>query len=501
MRARVRRARLRLTRSESLLLLLLSLLSCPSFATEVVWLAPPSIEDAARVAVLARATRGPMTPAEFRGRAVPSLADADVNIEAVLDALERVRVHETVLDGELLILDGLQEALEEVRFINGRQDRDTMIRALLYQGFAADRFWGDTLATDPAAAKWRVQVDGTWVERPWLDAFALAPLRVATDSDIAEAPQREAYLTLRRELAKATRATALAPNLPNNATLFVDGVAQERDETTVLELIPGRHWFHVEQDGVVLTSKAVRLDPAQRYEIELDVPENDWRALLLALRDGHGVVPSSIGPALEQSGGEIWFAEGQGAGVEIYTLDSSGVHHRPPPAVIASGSSQRPSASIAAWGGLAHVYSPDFRFQDPGNAPDEASISHAIAPVVGVELVWDRDWLRYGLGVDLTVPIGEYRSALSGTSRYRLRPYPHVIVGHPLVQGTFGWVAPYHLTGGVQGTVPIVDDLVELRLYSRAGGVMPQIRADGSEWRGKVWVQTGVSIGVRARPR
>jgi len=120
---------------------------------------------------------------------------------------------------------------------------------------------------------------------------------------------------------------------------------------------------------------------------------------------------------------------------------------------------------------------------------------------VGVELVWDRDWLRYGLGVDLTTPIGQYRTALSGMTRYRLRPHPHVIVGHPVVQATFGWVAPYHVVGGVQGTVPIIDDVVELRLYGRAGGVPPQVRADGSEWRGNVLVQTGVSIGLRARPR
>lgn len=471
-------------------------------AAEVVWLSEPSVEDAARIAVLAQAKRGPLTPATFRSGAVVGIDDADSKMNALIDALTRVRVHESVLDGELLILDGLQKPLSEVTFVQGRQDRDTLIRALLYQGFAADRFWGGTLATDPAARPWRIQVDGTWVEQPWLDAFALDPLRVVTDSDIAEAPQREAYAALRRTLAQATRATVLAPDLPRGATLYVDGEPQDMDETTVLELLPGRHWFHVEQDGVPLTAQAVRLDPAQRFEVQLDIPQEDWRTFLKVLRDGHGLVPSTLKPALNAMDDEVWFAEGAGASIEVWAVKPDGATpvKVPSPATVAQDGGALGNVALAAWVGPSHLHSPDFRAQDPASVPDGPGVINAIAPTGGLSLTWDRDWLRYGLGFDVTLPLGSHHVALSGPARYRARPYTYAILGHPLVQATFGLYAPYHLAGGVQATVPLVEDWIEVRGGLRVGGAPPQELSNGDVWRGKVLIQSGVAIGIRLRP-
>ena len=164
-------------------------------AAEVVWLNPPSSEDAARVAVQAGARRGPLTPAAFRAVPVDRRPTDDTAVETVENTLADVRVHEKVLDGELLILGGLQTPLDQVRILRDVRDREVVIQALLYQGFAVDRFWGETLATSPEARPWRIRIDDEWVEQPWLDAFALDPLRKVGPDDITETVRQRPLLS------------------------------------------------------------------------------------------------------------------------------------------------------------------------------------------------------------------------------------------------------------------------------------------------------------------
>ncbi len=490
------------------LVVLTGLLPEPAHAAEVVWLEPPTDEDAARVAAYARATRGPLSAAGFRGWLARPGPAQDEALAEVARALEAVRVHETVLDGEKLILRGLEDPLSEVTWLPDPDARETVVRALLYQGFAADRFWGASLGTAPDAAPWRIVVDDQTLERPWLDAFALAPLRRADASDIREAPQREAYDDLRRTLARATRARVLAPDLPEGARLFVDGEEKlDVEDTTVLDLIPGRHWFHVILDGEVVAREALRLSPGQRHEVRLDIPEPDWQAFRRLLRTGEGRVPASFDPVLEALGGQVWVASGTGTEVEVWTVSPDGVAPVALPAPggpAVAGEGALGDVALAAWGGLGVLHSPDFRDQDPGAVPPGGGVVTAVAPVGGLALTWDRGWLRYGIGLDVAIPLGEHHVALSGAARYRARSTPHLVLGHPLVQATLGYTVPYHWVGGLQGTVPLDrlggPELLEVRPFVRAGVPPTLTRADGSAWEGSLLVVAGVGLGVRLRP-
>jgi hypothetical protein len=477
----------------------------PALAAEVVWLEPPSAQDAARVGARAGALRGPLTPAAFRaGLSDVTPADA-VAIDAVAAALEQVRVFEAELDGELKILAGLDAPLAQVRLVRDAADREVLVRALLYQGFAVDRFWGDTLGSDDAAAPYRVRIEDRHVERPWLDAFALDPLRAVADADIGEQPQREAYDRLRETLAEALHATVVAPDLPPGASLVVDGRTVLLDDTPLVQLVPGRHWLHVEVGGHVLARVAQRLRPGQRLEVVLPVPESEWRDLRRLLLRGEGVVPDGVRDVVEAWGGEVWFADGTGPSLRVWSVTPTQARPAPlaerpaapPPAV----GSPLADVSVAGWIGLGWMHSADFRNQDPDAVPAGAGVVNAVAPVLGAELAWDRDWLRYGVGVDVSVPLGADHVALSGAGRYRLRAFPHVLVGHPLVQGQLGWVAPYHVAGGLQGCVPVVDDRVEIRARLLVGVPPALVRPDGTSWQGSPLLTASLGVGGRLRPR
>lgn len=477
--------------------------STVAHAVEVVWLTKPVAADLQRVREAAGAAEDPMTPAAFRAYATAATEDDYDAITDVAAASVQVRVFEGELDGELKILAGLEDPLSRVRLVRDANDREVLIRALLYQGFAVDRFWGDTLGRAPEAVPYRLMVGDSAVERPWLDAFALDPVRAATASDIGEAPQREAYDQLRQTLARVLQATVLAPDLPPGAILVVDGREVPVDDTTLLRLVAGRHWIHVELDGHVVARHAERLDPGQRLEVTLPVPEADWRALLRLLRRGEGSVPDGVRAAVAARGGEVWFADGSGEALRVWSVTPTAalpIELADPQLVGRSEGSPFADVSLAGWAGAGWLHSPDFRDQDPQGVPAGASVVHAATPALGLELAWDRDWLRYGVGVDVFVPLGQHHVARSGEGRYRVRPYPHVVLGHPLVQATFGWVAPYHVAGGAQASVPVVDDRVEIRGGLVIGATPTLVRPDGSSWSGGPFVTAIVGIGGRLRP-
>lgn len=481
-----------------------ALLVAPSLASaaEVVWLDPPSAEDALRVGLQAGARRGPLSPAAFRALSVDLGLSNRAALDAVEDTLESVRVHENVLDGELLILNGLETPIQQVRILRDRQDREVLVRALLYQGFAADRFWGDTLAEAPDARAWRTRVDDQVVERPWLDAFALDPLRKPTSDDITQAPQRTAFDELRRVLARGTRATLVATELPPTASLVLDGETHAIGDGLTMDVLPGRHFIHVELDGEVIGSQVLRIEPAQRVEVSVPVPESDWTALIRTLHGSNSTIPDSIANTVRALDDEVWFAEGAGNTLRVWSVSPTSASRVALTPRVEAAPSSEGQISLAGWAGPSWLHSGDFRAQSPDAVPDSAGVVNALAPVVGLEAVWDRSWIRYGLGLDLTLPLGAHHVALTGPEgRQRLRAHPHLILGHPLIQGTLGWTFPYHLMGGAQSTVPLPGlERLELRGAVRVGSAPAMTRADGSSWRGKPLVQVAIGVGTRLRP-
>lgn len=472
-------------------------------AAEVLWLNEPLAEDAARVAALARARRGPLGEADFRAlltRAVPR--DARL-IDDLARVREEVRAHEAVLDGERLIIEALDRALEPVALVRDERDRETVQSALLYQGFAVDRYWGPTLADDPAAAPYRQTIDDVVVEQPWVDAFALDPLRRVSDRDIGEAPSREAYDALRQHLARTLRARVLAPDLPSQSILFIDGSPAEIGEATVLEVLPGRHWMHVELGGQVIGRAAVRLEPGQRFEVAVPLPEEDWERLVRAARKGAGVVPTSVVPYLEAVGGELWIARGRGDDLYVAKVTVEGITSVDASPRAETGRTSGGALSDVAldgWVGPGVIVSSDFAAEPPTGREGGPV---ALAPTVGLELGWTRGWLRYGLGVELFTPVGAAQVALSGAASYRVRAVPYVVLGHPRVQATFGYLFPHHWVGGAQGSAPLVQqeryDLT-LRGGLRVGAGSQVARPDGTVWQSAPLLAASVGLGISFRP-
>ncbi|TVQ87402.1 MAG: hypothetical protein EA397_18990 [Deltaproteobacteria bacterium] len=479
----------------------------PAVAAEVVWLNEAPAEDISRVAALAGARRGPLTPAEFRSLLTDATPLDREAIEEVARVRAEVQVHETVLDGELLIMEGLERALARVRSIRDPAERDVVIGALLYQGFAVDRFWGDTLGTAADAAPYRITIDDQVVERPWVDAFGLEPLRKVSHEDIGEAPSREAYESLRRVLARTLRARVLAPDLPPGSVLMVDGEPVEVDETTVIELLPGQHFLHVELDGRIIGREAIRLQPGQRFELTLPLPESDWQAVLKAARLNEGLTPRTFLPFFDALGGEIWIAQGQGSDLRLTRIGPDEIASVAAPVV---GTPARPGpgrfgdVSLEAWAGLGLMFSRDFEQPSPAG---EGGRALAVPPSVGLGLAWDRSFIRYGLGVEVFLPVGPAQIARSGPSTYRFRFLPHLLLGHPLLQVTYGYLTPHHWMGGIQGMMPIAGDailddlLVEVRGGLRVGAGPTMERVDGSVWNGRSVFIANISIGFRLRPR
>lgn len=472
-------------------------------AAEVVWLTEPTPEDAARIAALAEARRGPMRPSQLRALLSRASPADDEALDLVARTHEEVRVHESVLDGERAIMEALERAGQAVGILRSQGDRDLLISALLYQGFAIDRYFGTTLPDDPTAAPYRLTVGDRVVARPWVDAFALDPLRRASDRDIGEEPSRVAYDALRSHLARALRVSVVVPDLPPGAVLFVDGALADPVAGALLELLPGRHWLHVDLEGEVIARASPRLEPGQRFELELPLPEDDWQALTRSVRAGQGVAPAAVVPFLDELGGELWVAYGRGDEVQVARVTAVGVSSVDVAARFASTPPRGAlgDVSIALSVGAGLLRSSDFAVAPP-TGPGGRPL--AFAPGAAVGLDWDRGWLRYGLGVEIAVPTGAHQVALTGPERVRARALPYVVLGHPLLQVQAGYLFPHHTAGGLVATLPIAalgDGLdAELRLAGRAGAGPSLERADGTFWRPGTALGVAATFGVRARP-
>ncbi|MFT7521261.1 MAG: hypothetical protein ACI9MC_003412, partial [Kiritimatiellia bacterium] len=366
-----------------------SMVSLSAMASEVVWLGEPTAEQAARVAAMAGSTRGPLSEAELRSLTTAATPDDTQALSRLQAALRDSRANEAQLDGELRIIEGIEPALVRVTLLRDVEERTMVFRALAYQGFAVDRFWGPEFATSVHAAPYRVIINDHAVERPWLDAFALDPLRKPTSDDIGEEPSRQSYEALRRAMAHALRVDLLVMDLPDGAVVFVDGEVRAFDDVTVLKLLPGRHYVHVELEGHVIAREALRTEPGARVEVRLPLPQSDWRELVLSLKRGlTGRPPTSFVPFVERLGGELWIAEASESGVRAWKVRSGGVEP------VSLGTDGRTggaagalaNVSAAGWLGGGFVHGGDYAAAESW----EQGPWNTVAPQVGVELAWDR---------------------------------------------------------------------------------------------------------------
>jgi hypothetical protein len=467
------------------------LISPASRATEVVWLRPPTdAVAAAALGVEAGAERGPLTPLDLRVAASDATAADVAAIRGLTEALRDVHQFDTRLDGELLIMNELEPAISRVSLLRDAADRDALFAALAYEGFAVDRFFAGELATDDRAAPQRVTIDGkAWI-RPWLDAIALDPSHVITPYDVAEAPQRVDFGRLRDDDARLLPAV-LNPVVPADVALRVDGVDVDVGPSGALEVRPGRHLVAAVRGGRVLQRWDVRLAPTERADLALDLPDTDFKAWIASFATGTPAPPPpALGPALAALGGSVWVvAPDVGPAGSVFEVGPAGV--------VAHGGESPPDkkareagdldgglvAAVALGGGWAGTW--DFYEQDPTNVPATAAAVNAPSLGGSVDLGWRAGWIRVGAGVDALYTVGAYHVAAYGDNETRLRPYPHVELGIPWVQGTVGYVFPHNAGLGLQGEIPLAASPLDLRLASIYGVRGARTRPDGSDWTGR----------------
>lgn len=471
-------------------------------AAEVVWTAPPTDAWSASISTLAHASGPPLTPLDLRAAATRWTPADDEALRRLDGALIQARSYETQLDGELLILRDLAGPVAGVGALRDPADRARLFAALTYQGFAANRYFGDRLGTDEDAATWRSEVNGQVVERPWLDAIALDPSREATAYEIAEAPQRVAYNALRDRVTQALPATVTPSGLPQGALLRVDGATASPGVSGNVKVTPGRHLVQVEQEGRILARFDATLRSGDDLPVALSLSEQAWSSFLATVDEGVAV-PAEVRPLVEALGGEVWLARPpveDGGTPVVVALGLSGARRVPVQAPSAAPVDPPPSATHGpGWGGSVGLSggwlsSGDFYAQDPLNAPRTVATVNSAALGGYAEAHLALGLLRVGAGVDLLVTPGAWHVALTGDDSTRFRPLAQVAVGVPVAQLTAGWLFPYHPAAGVRLEAPLGP--VRARLAGIAGLPVDRARPDGPTWEAlPVWT---VLAGVGA---
>lgn len=427
-------------------------------AAEVVWLEPPLGDDATWVGELAGATRGPLLVADLRSAATDWRPADDAALGALSDALEAVRMYETRLDGELVIMRELDRADAAVGAVRSEAHREARFKVLAYQGFAVERYFGANLSASEAAPYVVDLGDGRRVARPWADAVASHPTREVTPYDIAEAPQRVAFGAARAEVLGVLPAAFVPTGLPDGARLFVDGAPATPGPTGSVRVPPGRHLAHLELDGRIVDRFDVRLAPGEERAIAPSLADADLTGWLAAVRRGEAPAPpAGLRPHVAALGGEVWLAV-PGEDVAVWVLTGDAVAERdverPKPPREQDG-----GWSVAVGVGAGWLASGNFALDAPGATFDRATVN-AGTVAASAAFDYDRGTVRVGAGVEVAVPLGEDHVARYGGDRtLRARPYPFVAAGLRPVQATLGWVFPHHPTVGLRAQLPLTGDL------------------------------------------
>jgi hypothetical protein len=409
---------------------------------------------------------------------------------------------ESRLDGELVILAELDRPIRAIGLVRNAVERERLFAALAYQGFAADRYFGDQLGADPRAEAHRVVLeDGTAVPRAWAWAVALDPERVPTPYEIAEAPQRVRYNELRERIrARLPGLIVVDEALPAGAEVVLDGAPLRLEGAPQVRALPGRHHAHIQQGGHVLARFDLMIEPGSTSSLQLALSEAVYADWLTAIADGGSPpVPEILWPSIRALGGEVVMAaHDERDRVRAASLTVNGVE----PIVLDGPRGDKPDqawqtrveAGVGVGGGW--FSSGDFYLQDPGNAPRDKGTVNAGAIDAAVDVRVAVGVLCAGVVLDVAVPVGEHHVAFTGDGQMRARPEIAAAVGVRWAQVTAGYLFPYHPSVGARLTIPVGAG-VELLATGAAGLPTTRERADGSTWTGEPVWRAWAGVGWR----
>ncbi len=490
-------------------LILLAALAGPADAAELVWLDDdPSAEDLAAVRLASGLDGEPRSAEAFRAAAT-DLGSADTEAWAALEvALKEVRPFETRLDGELVIMEELDNAIAALPAIPDAAARDALFSALAYQGFAVDRFFVHQLGEDERAEGMRVLLpDGTALPRPWVDAVALDPSRDVTPYEIAEAAQRANFATVKQAAGSLLPGrVALEGELPAGSSLVLDGVPVDPGPTGRIRVRPGQHFVHVVRSGHVLARAKGRVDVNGTLSIGVSLDDATWNGWLEGIRAGKTPPPPpELSPSLQAWDGEVVVAWQGAKGPQAVRVTEGGVASLDVDKALRAAGGRRSDdggvqVQIAAGVGAGWLSSGDFYAQDPANVPREVASVNAATVDVMADVSVQVGLFRASVLGDFGIPFGEHHVAFTGDDTLRFRPDVSVALGVKYAQVMAGYLFPHHPSVGARATIPAYKGLEVLAVF-RAGLPTTSTRDDGTEWTSlpvwQAWAGIGYRFGVR----
>lgn len=400
----------------------------------------------------------PELRASTPGRVAPSAAWAEPDartLSHLASELEAVRPLRHELDGELQIMRRLGAALAELGTVRA-QDRDLVYRALCLQGYAVRRYFQDDLATDPAAAELRLDLQGEPVVGAWVDAIALDPDRLPTLDELPDEPELLAFQELRARLLLLPPATVSFTDLPPEVRLVVRGQPAPADR---VQLTPGLHHLALVRGQEIVQRERVRLAPGQELHLPYLAPREDLVALARDLSTQPPVVALSepvVARLATLEGPVELVISGRKGPLRYQVIGGSAVARQEPPSPRGERRGGRTGLALHAALGGAWLYDGDYLLQNlEAGATEQASTVNAVAPAATVGLTGIFGPVALGLGLDSSYPLGEFHHLPVGDTVVRARLFPHLAVGHPLVRIAAGALLPWHLGVGPRLHLPL----------------------------------------------
>lgn len=428
----------------------------------MLWMISAALADG--TGVWLRGTPDPTLDRELEHIAVEAIlieegwtAVDDRAIANLASELEAVQPLLDVFDGELQIMRRLEDALADISALR-EEDRELVYRALLFQGLAVQRYFQDALADEPGAEPYRTTVAGRVVNRPWIDAVALAPDRQATAAEIPEAPERLQFQEARAQHLLAPTGEIIALNLPEGARLVVNGEEATSDRVRVL---PGTHRAALRVDGTLSVRVRAVVRPDETLTLEPVAVPSDVAPLAAALSEKERAVllPPGMQRTLSGLAAPVHLLVEDGRRTHHYVVEGrSAVLYTPPE----DGTGEPDSGlRVRAVVGGGWLYDGDYLLQNAsaGAPGGSMAVVNAATPLLSAGAELSLGPAVLGGGVDALLPVGEWHTLPSGEQTVRLRAYPHIEAGVGPVRVTAGWLFPWHIGVGPRTRLMLLPEL------------------------------------------
>lgn len=473
----------------SLTLLLVSL----AYADRVYWLQPPTPADTDAVA---RTVPGAKAASLDTLVASPT-DDGSAALDTLAAELAAVRPLLSEFDGELQIMARLQKATADVTRLRDEKDAQLLWEALLFQGNAVHRYFGDNLGKDPASVPYVRTIGPAVVVAAWADAVALGGAAAPPESVIPEKPQRLNYDGIRALISAMPSASLEVGRLAAGAELWLDGRRIGETPGARTLLVPGRHFLSVRVDGRELLAGDTVLGGGSTMRAEAPFGPVERAALEALLRKGGDgwTVPEAAMVPISGRNEPTYLGVPGGGRPKLWRVDR-GVAEAVKLVSATAGAPAAPWAAHAAVG-AGWVSTGDFFLQNlDAGAPQSVDTVNAFAPVLAGDVEVRSGWFAASLGAQLAVTTGDHHELPSGDASLRTFVYPHLGVGTPWVQATLGPLFPWYLGVGAKARVPVLNHL-EVVASGVYGIGVPLARSGGdpdfeplplySAWGGVDW--------------